>query len=65
MSDVTEKVLACEHLTAIELTNQELAKVNGGQFFGDGFFPFFPFFGFGSSFALTSLAFAGGFGGFW
>ena len=62
MSDVTEKILDRKHLTAIELTDQDLEKVNGGQFFDGGCFPFF---GFGSSFALTSLAFAGGFGGFW
>ncbi len=60
MSDVTKKILDREHLTAIELTDQDLDKVNGGQFGC-----FFPFFGFGSSFALTSIAFAGGFGGFW
>jgi bacteriocin-like protein len=62
MSDVTEKILSCECLTAIELTDQDLAEVSGGQFFG-GFPCFFPFFG--NSFAISSIAFAGGFGGFW
>jgi bacteriocin-like protein len=64
MSDVIDKILDWKHFMAIELTDQELETVNGGEFFGGGFFPFFPF-AFGSSFAITSLAFGGGFGGFW
>jgi hypothetical protein len=64
MSDVIDRIFGREHLMAVELTEQELETVNGGQFGWGCGFPFFPF-AFGESFAVTSLAFGGGFGGFW